>query len=314
VKPAVRGLLVLVVAAIVVQTGAAAPRLVTRPATAIFWTPRAGLLGVGYCVPQSSRCVRGAIERTTDGGRTYHVVLRARAAITEIDKVGSRGAIVTAANGDAWRTLDGARTWHRFTFKPRFWVTPKIALQFLAYLRGNAQKLALSVTHDGGRSWRLVTDPCNRTVTYNAYAAPVTPKLWWILCTGLPAGGTMEKVIFRTHDGGKTWQEGAANLEPPRGTAHGGIRFIGYPNGLAFAGNGFGLLTESQGTLYVTRDGGAHFQALPKVARPNLDSAAGAAAFSGGVGYVLFTAGSQARLVATHDHGRTWDVVRRWRG
>jgi len=54
----------------------------------------------------------------------------------------------------------------------------------------------------------------------------------------------MEKAIFRTRDGGKTWHERAANLTPPRGTAHGGILFNGYPNRLAFARNGFGLLTE----------------------------------------------------------------------
>ena len=93
----------------------------------------------------------------------------------------------------------------------------------------------------------------------------------------------------------------------------GGIGLNGYSNGLAFAKSGFGLLTESQGTLFVTRDGGLHFHGMPKVGRPDIDSAAGSAAFSDGVGYVLFTERYRARLVTTHDFGRTWHVVRRWR-
>jgi hypothetical protein len=93
----------------------------------------------------------------------------------------------------------------------------------------------------------------------------------------------------------------------------GGIGLYGYPNGLAFASSGFGLLTESQGTLFVTRDGALQFRSEHKVARPNRDSAAGAAAFRGGVGLVLLTAGFQARLVETHDFGRRWRVVHRWR-
>ena len=50
-----------------------------------------------------------------------------------------------------------------------------------------------------------------------------------------------------------------------------------------------------------------------KVDRPNLDYAAGAAAFSDGTAYVLLKAGLPARLLETHDFGRTWRVVRRWR-
>ncbi len=89
-------------------------------------------------------------------------------------------------------------------------------------------------------------------------------------------------------------------------------RRYGYPDGLAFAPDGWGLLTESRGTLYVTRDGGTHFHAEPHVAHPEADFAGGAAAFSGGIGYV-FLGESHPRLLGTHDYGRTWQVVRRWR-
>jgi photosystem II stability/assembly factor-like uncharacterized protein len=315
VKPAVRGLLVLVAAAVVTQAGAATSArrpLVTRPASAIFWTPQRGLIAVGYCVPGSSHCVRGAIERTTDGGRTYHVVLRARHPMTDLQTVGSRGAIATASDGEGWRTLDGGRTWRSFIFKPYFWATPRIGVRFRGYFRGSTPQLALTVTHDGGRTWSRRPDPCNHAVTYNVYADLVTPKQWWVVCAGLPASGTMEKAIFRTSDGGKTWRAGAAFLLGPPKRVTGGFGLYGYPNGLAFARNGFGFVTESQGSLFVSRDGSLHFHSLHRIARPNIDTSAGAAVFSSGVGYVLLAAGFHVRLVATHDFGRNWRVVRRW--
>jgi photosystem II stability/assembly factor-like uncharacterized protein len=315
VRLVVRGLLVLAAAAVIAQSGAAAPartQLVTRPGSVIFWNPRVGLLGVGYCVPGVGRCRGGAVERTTDGGRTYHVALRTRQPVTALLKVGSHGAIATPYGGLAWRTLDGGRTWRHFLFKPYFWATPQIALRFDAYYHGSTQLIALRVTHDGGRTFRRLTDPCNDAVTFNAYADLVTPKLWWILCVGRPAGGTSDKAVFRTRDGGKTWQTGAANLGPPNLRVHGGIGLFGYPNGLAFARNGFGIVTESQGTLYVTRDGGLRFHAHREVQRSDSDFDRAAAALSSGTGYVLLTAGFKARLVETRDFGGTWNVVRRW--
>lgn len=316
-KPVLRGLIVTAVAAVVVQTGGAAPAappLLERPIAAVFLSPRIGVVGVRYCVPKGGRCASGAVKRTTDGGRTFHIVLRTRKSITGVERFGPRGATATTLFGNAWRTLDAGRTWRRITYRPFFWATPRIALRFDAYVTKSGQKLALRVTHDGGRTFRRLVDPCNTAVTYNAFATLATPKLWWILCVGVPAGGTMDKAIFRTRDGGKTWQAAAANLGPPNKRVHGGIGLFGYPNGLAFAGNGFGLVTESQGTLFVTRDGGLHFDARRKVERPDVDFGAGATAFPNGTGYVLLLAGPRARLVTTRDFGRTWRVVRRWGG
>jgi photosystem II stability/assembly factor-like uncharacterized protein len=313
VKLALRGLLVVVACAVVTQAGAAAqPRLVTRSVSAVFWNANEGLLAVRYCVRGSSHCVRGAVERTTDGGRTYRVVLRTRHPITDVERMGPHGAVITPLFSDALRTVDGGRTWRSFRFEPWFWATPRIALRIDRYYARNTPLLALRVTHDGGRTWRRLADPCNQTVADNAYADLVTPKLWWLVCLGRPAGGTMDKAVFRTQDGGKTWQTGAANLLSLRRGAHGGIGTFGYPVGLAFAKNGFGLVIEANGKVYVTRDGGVHFQVAPKVERPDIDFGRSAAAFSNGVGYVLLTAGYPARLVATHDFGRTWQVVRRW--
>lgn len=318
-KPALRGLIVLVAAAVVTQSGAAAPTRAahaTRPESAIFWNARVGLIGVGLCVPRGIRCTGGAVERTADGGRTYHVVLHTSEPVGLLTKVGAHGAIATPSGGHAWRTLDDGRTWKPYDYQPRFWATPRIAIRFDSHLRRSGTNLVLRVTHDGGRTWRRLVDPCNHAVTYNAYAALVTAKLWWIVCVGVPAGGTADKAVFSTRDGGMTWRAGAANLGPPNVRVHGGVGLYGSPDGLAFAKNGFGLLTEAHGTLYVTHDGGVNFEAERQIVRRDVDLAAGAAAFSGGLAYVLLTgkAGFPARLLKTHDSGRTWQVVRHWSG
>ncbi len=136
-----------------------------------------------------------------------------------------------------------------------------------------------------------------------------TSKLWWIVCAGEGAAGNEDKAIYRTADGGRTWEAGASTTI---GRERGGISSYGYPEGLAVASDGWGLLTESRGTLYVTRDGGTHFRPEPHVARPETDFAEGAAAFRGGTAYVLLFDNPRSRLIETHDYGRTWQVVRRW--
>ncbi len=83
-------------------------------------------------------------------------------------------------------------------------------------------------------------------------------------------------------------------------------------------GGSFGIIWESRGTLYVTRDGGRRWHALPKVAQPELDFGdwADAGAHPQGTGFVLLQrsagTGETWRLIETTDAGRTWRVVHRW--
>jgi photosystem II stability/assembly factor-like uncharacterized protein len=323
VRLALRGLLVLVVAGIATQAGAAAParmRLVTAPFALVMWNEHDGLLGTGRCDVagdvHEGACVSGAVERTNDGGRTWRVVLHTKHSVDGMRADGPEGATVTIVHGYTWRTRDGGRTWQRVPPQPVvYWLNSRLGVSFRSYFAGSRGRLALRVTHDGGRTWRRQRDPCEKAVAFSASADLVTPTLWWISCLGQPGMGNEDKAIFRTRDAGKTWQAGAATIliSPRRRGRHGGISEYGYPAGLAFAPGGWGLLTETRGTLYVTRDGGVHWRAEPHVARPELDFAGGGAAFPGGVGLVLLTDNFHGRLVETRDYGRTWRVVRRWR-
>jgi photosystem II stability/assembly factor-like uncharacterized protein len=87
---------------------------------------------------------------------------------------------------------------------------------------------------------------------------------------------------------------------------------FGYPLGIAMARDGFGVIWESRGTLYVTRDGGSHWTGLPKVARPEQDFGLSGAALPRGVGYVLLSNSGRIGLIETTDAGRSWHVVRHW--
>jgi photosystem II stability/assembly factor-like uncharacterized protein len=94
-------------------------------------------------------------------------------------------------------------------------------------------------------------------------------------------------------------------------TSHGLVSF-GYPAGTSFSPEGAGLLWESRGFLYLTRDGGRNWQKLG-IAEVDVDSQQSAAMVSKTQGFVLLWRTRVGfRLFATTDGGRSWTVVHRW--
>ena len=134
----------------------------------------------------------------------------------------------------------------------------------------------------------------------------------WTLCLNEGGAGNQGKSVYRREAGG--WKRVAYTPFPQRARGYGGISVYGYPLGIAMAANGFGVIWESRGTLYVTRDGGSHWIGLPKVARPEVDFGRWARALPHGVAYVMLSLGGSGRrrLILTRDAGRTWRVIRRW--
>jgi photosystem II stability/assembly factor-like uncharacterized protein len=307
VRLALRALLVAAVALVATQSGAAA-RSSTVPESIVFWNTHLGLLA-------AEQGKRGVVELTSDGGHSYQVVLHTRRPVY-LQTFGHGGAIASTPSGRSWQTLDAGRTWRRISSQPAAdWLSPRLGVRFHSYVTHGHAALAMLVTHDDGHTWQRRKGPCRKPgIAFGAFADLVTAKSWWVACVGEGGAGNENKAIYRTRDGGRTWEAGAASIVlATRPHAHGGVSTYGYPSGLAFVSSGWGLLTESRGTLYVSRDGGMHFRAEPHVAVPETDFAGGAAAFPGGTGYVILTSFRGARLIETHDFGRTWRVVRRWR-
>jgi photosystem II stability/assembly factor-like uncharacterized protein len=268
----------------------AAPAAPAGHQTAIaFWDMRRGLFARG-----------GTVSLTTNGGRTVRVVLRTRR-VRGMQVFGREGAILDLDNGRAFRSLDGGRSWARF--RHRFdadFVTTSIAIGYRAgpfeFVKG------LVSSRDGGKSWQPLASPCPRFASFSAAVDLVTPTLGWIVCAGQPGVGQQLKAVYRTSDAGRTWRR-----------LSGALSGSGYVYGASFAPDGFGLVWEGRGTLYVTRDGGGHWTAKPKVALPEVDFGAGGVAFSGGRGLLaLWRGNGSERLFTTRNFGRSWQLTHRW--
>jgi photosystem II stability/assembly factor-like uncharacterized protein len=315
-KLALRALLVLAVAGVATQAGAAAPtRLHTVPYSGFFWTPKVGLIGVGLCSSTKYMCGSGAVELTTDGGRTYRVIAHTPRPVFELQALGRRGALARVYSHRAYsysrvvfRTLDRGRHWTKLHMRPGVsFATPQIGLGF----HSDGDTIRLLHTGDGGRSWRRSPKPTGCFSEFPLLDL-VTPQLGWVICGGQPGAGNEEKAVFRTRDGGRTWRELTSTPMTGRGP-RGGISSLGYPAGISFARDGFGLMWESRGTLYVTRDGGTNWKAHPRLAEFDVDFGMGGTAFANGTGFVwLQHNGVSERLIETRDFGRTWHVVRSW--
>ena len=132
----------------------------------------------------------------------------------------------------------------------------------------------------------------------------------WSVCSGVPGAGNVAKAVYR----------GTKRVAFTPFSAHGGsggISVYGYPVGIAGNGGSFGIIWESRGTLYISRDGGHRWHALPNVAKPELDFGDWAdTSYPEGTGDVLLQRaagdGESWRLIETTDAGRTWRVVHRW--
>lgn len=175
----------------------------------------------------------------------------------------------------------------------------------------------VEVTTDGGRTWRFAAgrgpaatrarreSPCRGQLFEGFTSGP------WALCVGEGGAGAMGKAVYRrTKDG---WRLLARTPFPPPGPPRGGLSITGYPVGISMAPDGFGVIWESRGTLYVTRDGGAHWLGLPRLAAPDVDFGVSGSALPHGVAFVLLLRGGlHERLLETTDAGRTWRVVHRW--
>lgn len=245
------------------------------PNAIAFRDPQHGLMGTGWqscsggsgfgCKPQ------GTISITSDGGKTWTVLLRTPRPVVAVSIQGTHER-VRFDDGETLGSSDGGRHWLPVVVSP---------------------------------AW-VAASPCpSFTSVYFADD--------WALCATQGSTGSMGKSVWRLTRRG--WKRVAYTSFGPPGTIQGGIDVYGYPQGIAMANDGFGLIWESRGTLYVTRDFGSSWVALPKVARPETDFGMSGVALRHGVGFVILAIGGTEvrRLVETTDFGRSWRVVHTWR-
>ncbi len=266
-----------------VATGAAAnahtdsvPRWLVPNAVA-FADATHGALGTGY--PYSGHA-GGAIELTSDGGRDWHVALRTPRPVL---KLATEGSLWYAQfdDGETLQSSDSGLHW-----KPT-----------------------------ATQVWPSTPSTCPMGLIVGVLATPVDPT--WSVCSTSGGAGNEGKAVYRLRNSG--WKRVACtNFStshlPCGGTSYGGISSLGYPVGVAGNSTGFGLIWESRGTLWVTKDGGQHWRGLQHLVQFDVDIGNWATVLPhGGVGFAITHASSSSRLLETTDAGRTWRVVHRWR-
>ena len=255
------------------------------------WNQHDGLIGVGRCHGVRGGiggCVSGAVERTSDGGRTYHVVLRTRQPIGYLQTIGANGAVATTFRNDSWRTLDGGRTWQKVSPNRTVdWLNPRVGTRFRSYRRQQG-RLALLVTDNGGRTWQRRPDPCQTgDVAFNAIADLVTPTV-----VGRLRGPAAAPATRRRRSSARATAAGPGRREPPRSSPDAASTSMAASrsrvSGRACVRSGrLGAFDRKPWHALRLAATEGRTSTPSRVAHPDADFAGGAAAFSGGVGYVL---------------------------
>ncbi|MDF2626488.1 MAG: hypothetical protein K0R39_319 [Symbiobacteriaceae bacterium] len=201
-----------------------------QPTAFAFPDPGAGFAALGT-----------TLVATENAGQTWTQVATFDAPITQLDfPTPDQGWAITQ-NDQLYSSKDGGRTWqyeHRIARQVDF-VSPTHGFT----LEGGA----LFATKDGGQTWRqTAASPCGDAgERWSSFLSFSSPEDGWIACGSQPGAGMQGKAIYRTRDGGVTWE----GVEGPMGKAE---RFIA---DVAFLSPDRGYVLDL-GIIYTTADGG----------------------------------------------------------
>lgn len=267
---------------------------------------------------------QGRLAVTNDGGRTWSVRWRGRAAWD---------VSVIPGTAEAWATIsprgaclacpmvllhsrDWGWSWQRARRGLSLPSFPTSRVGFALRSR-QADAGTLMRTRNGGRTWRRVRTPCRKGWGGHAWAAAVSfasSRHGWLVCMGQPSAGSQAKAIYETTTSGASWKRLVnVHFEPGR-TRSGGLHWNGYPRGISFTPSGRGILWEAREHTYRTEDGGRHWARL-SVTSPDEREGLSASLVSDRVGYLLVQDNGRRldwELLRTGNGGRSWRVVRSW--
>ncbi len=224
----------------------------------------------------------GTYARTTDGGRTWRagqVPGAAELDFRDVDAFDADNAYLLAIGpGDRsriYKTTDGGRSW-TLQFQNSRAAAFYDCMAFWDRRRGLAMsdpvegRFLVIKTEDGGRTWKEI-DAAGRPPALEGeggFAASgtcvaVTGKSDAWFGTGGPAGPR----VFRSADGGRTWQAAPAPLAGGKAAGVFSLAFWQGGRGVAVGGD-YTKEQEAAGNAALTSDGGRTWQAVAPAGRP----------------------------------------------
>ncbi|MCM8749561.1 glycosyl hydrolase, partial [Thermomicrobiaceae bacterium CFH 74404] len=224
----------------------------------------------------------GGVWKTTDGGVTWENIsdgyFRTAAvgaiAVSDADPnviyVGTGEACIrgNVSHGDGvYKSTDGGRTWKNVGLRDtrhiaRIRVHPKnpdiVYVAALGHAFGPNEERGVFCSKDGGSTWEkvlyrdehtgaidLIMDPSNPRILYAALWQAVRRP--WELVSGGPGSG-----LFRSFDGGDTWEEISRRPELPQGI----LGRIGLATTAAKPGRVWAIVEAEDGALFRSDDYG----------------------------------------------------------
>jgi hypothetical protein len=249
------------------------------------------------------------VERSTDGGRTWHAV-RTRVAHPTAVAVASPYVLVTGRDaGCGWLTEYSADHGARYTAASSVLDAAGLAIGAFPWAISSRGELMRGDT--GLVTAQLQPGPCPQRsgpAFISAYVSTV-----WVVCRGVAVAGGETREVRATYDGGANWVTLAGSIGGRDGLDGRG-RIDGF--GFTDAEHGWALLRGTgrcgdDADLRVTGDRGRTWTALPCVPAtlaPNVLTAA----FADPLHALLLTAvPGGLRTVVTADGGATWRVAGR---
>jgi photosystem II stability/assembly factor-like uncharacterized protein len=257
------------------------------------------------------------VLRTVDGGRTWQEVgpdVEPTLQFRDIEAFDAKRAVILAIGpgeeSRVYRTDDGGQTWTE-TFRNDDERAFYDCMAFFDRWRGLALsdpvdgRFRILSTTNGGRSWTVLPDEGMPPALANefAFAASGTclatadrgPKIAWFA-----TGGGSTARVFRSDDGGYTWQ--VTDTTVPSGGAAGifSLAFRDQHNGVAVGGD-FEVPDSAPNGAAVSQDGGRSWQPATEPPGEYRSGAAWANRF-GGTALAVGPSGSDI----SYDGGRTW--------
>lgn len=233
-----------------------------------------GVSAVGSQVAWASG-ERGTFARTVDGGRTWASGVVPGAEELDFRDVDAFDAdtayLLSIGEGDKsriYKTTDGGRSW-TLQFKNERPAAFFDAMAFWDESRGIAMsdpvdgRFLVITTSDGGRTWRetpregmpaALAGEGGFAASGTCVAVHGRRHAWF--GTGGPAGAR----VFRTSDGGGTWQVSRAPLAAGRAAGVFSLTFTDARRGVAVGGD-YTKETDATGNVAVTNDGGRTWRA-----------------------------------------------------